>query len=147
MRAALALFLMAGAGHAQGAPDFSAVGALFAERCVMCHSGEDAPLGLHLDTYEGALKGSENGPVAIAGDQNSPLLQRLRGQAISVNEVTGFIAGAATFQLALAVQPGGHPNECSGVWASRGRGTIGGGAGRARHAWSSTTTRSVGAAQ
>lgn len=80
MRAALALFLMAGAAPAQ-TPDFAAVGALFAERCVICHSGTDAPLGLHLDTYEGALKGSENGPVAIAGDQNSPLLQRLRGQA------------------------------------------------------------------
>jgi mono/diheme cytochrome c family protein len=80
MRAALALLLLGGAAQAQ-TPDFSAVGALFAERCVMCHSGEDAPLGLHLDTYEGALKGSVNGPVAIAGDQTSPLLQRLRGQA------------------------------------------------------------------
>lgn len=80
MRAALALLLLGGAAQAQ-TPDFSAVGALFAERCVMCHSGEDAPLGLHLDTYEGALKGSVNGPVAVAGDQNSPLLQRLRGQA------------------------------------------------------------------
>lgn len=81
MRAALALFLMAGAGHAQDAPDFSAVGALFAERCVMCHSGSDAPLGLQLDTWQGVMTGSENGPVVIAGDGNSPLLQRLRGQA------------------------------------------------------------------
>jgi len=80
MRAALALLLLGGAAQAQ-TPDFSAVGALFAERCVVCHSGEDAPLGLHLDTYAAALKGSVNGPVAIAGDQNSPLLQRLRGQA------------------------------------------------------------------
>lgn len=80
MRAALALILLGGAAHAQ-TPDFAQVGALFAERCVMCHSGADAPLGLHLDTYEGALKGSVNGPVAIAGDPQSPLLQRLRGQA------------------------------------------------------------------
>lgn len=80
MRAALALLLLGGAAQAQTA-DFAAVGALFAERCVMCHSGEDAPLGLLLDTYEGAMKGSVNGPVAIAGDQQSPLLQRLRGQA------------------------------------------------------------------
>ena len=80
MRAALALLLVAGAADAQ-TPDFAAVGALFAERCVMCHSGEDAPLGLHLDTHAATLKGSVNGPVAIAGDQNSPLLQRLRGQA------------------------------------------------------------------
>lgn len=80
MRAALALLLLGGAAQAQ-TPDFAAVGALFADRCVMCHSGEDAPLGLHLDTYQGAMKGSVNGPVAIAGDQQSPLLQRLRGQA------------------------------------------------------------------
>lgn len=81
MRAALALLLMAGAGHAQNAPDFAAIGTLFAERCVICHSGSDAPLGLHLDTYQGVMNGSENGPVVIAGDATSPLLQRLRGQA------------------------------------------------------------------
>ena len=44
---------------AQDAPDFAAVGALFAERCVICHSGADAPLGLHLDTADGVLKGRE----------------------------------------------------------------------------------------
>lgn len=81
MRAALALLLMASAGHAQDAPDFAAIGTLFAERCVICHSGSDAPLGLHLDSYQGVLNGSENGPVVIAGDGMSPLLQRLRGQA------------------------------------------------------------------
>jgi mono/diheme cytochrome c family protein len=80
MRAALALILLGSAAQAQ-TPDFAAVGALFAERCVLCHSGTDAPLGLQLDSYEGALKGSVNGPIALAGDQQSPLLQRLRGQA------------------------------------------------------------------
>jgi mono/diheme cytochrome c family protein len=80
MRAALALILLGGAAQAQ-TPDFAQVGTLFAERCVLCHSGADAPLGLHLDSYEGVLKGSVNGPVAIAGDLQSPLLQRLRGQA------------------------------------------------------------------
>jgi mono/diheme cytochrome c family protein len=81
MRAVLALMVMTGATGAQDTPDFAQVGALFAERCVMCHSGEDAPLGLRLDSHAGALAGSENGPVAIAGDMNSPLLQRLRGEA------------------------------------------------------------------
>jgi len=60
---------------------FAEVGALFASRCAMCHSGEYAPLGLQLDTHAGVLAGSENGPVAIAGDLASPILQRLRGEA------------------------------------------------------------------
>jgi mono/diheme cytochrome c family protein len=77
-RAALALAVMAGPGAAQ---DFSQVGALFLDRCVMCHSGEDAPLGLRLDTLDGVLAGSENGAVVLAGDMASPLLQRLRGEA------------------------------------------------------------------
>lgn len=81
MRAALALFLMAGAASAQEAPDFAQVGALFQERCVVCHSGSDAPLGLHLDSHAGVMAGSENGPVVVAGDMASPLLQRLRGEA------------------------------------------------------------------
>ena len=81
MRAVLALLFMAGAGQAQDAPDFAAIGTLFADRCVICHSGADAPLGLHLDTYQGVINGSDNGPVVIAGDDSSPLLQRLRGQA------------------------------------------------------------------
>ncbi len=82
MRApALALAVMAGPGAAQDTPTFTEVGALFAERCVICHSGEDAPLGLHLDRLEGVLKGSENGPVVVAGDMATALLQRLRGEA------------------------------------------------------------------
>lgn len=81
MRAALALMVMVGAAGAQDAPDFAQVGALFAERCVMCHSGEDAPLGLRLDSHAGVIAGSENGPVVIAGEMGSPLLQRLRGEA------------------------------------------------------------------
>jgi mono/diheme cytochrome c family protein len=75
---ALALACVAGSGSAQ---DFAEVGALFAERCVVCHSGADAPLGLRLDTFEGVLAGSENGPVVVVGDAASPLLQRLRGEA------------------------------------------------------------------
>ena len=77
-RAALSLALLAGPGMAE---DFDQIGALFAERCVICHSGEDAPLGLRLDTLDGVLAGSENGPVVVAGDAASPLLQRLRGEA------------------------------------------------------------------
>jgi mono/diheme cytochrome c family protein len=78
LRAALAFGVLAGPGLGQ---DFSQVGALFVDRCVICHSGDDAPLGLRLDTLESVLRGSENGPVVLAGDAASPLLQRLRGEA------------------------------------------------------------------
>lgn len=78
---ALALVGLAAPAGAQDGPTFAEVGALFAERCVVCHSGEDAPLGLRLDTHAGALAGSETGPVLVAGDRSSPLLKRLRGEA------------------------------------------------------------------
>jgi mono/diheme cytochrome c family protein len=55
---------------------------LFAERCTACHSGEGAPLGLRLDSYENALKGSENGPVLVPGDPvGSELARRIRGES------------------------------------------------------------------
>jgi cytochrome c5 len=67
---------------AQEAPDWSHVGKLFAERCTMCHSGDAPPLGLRLDTYEGARKGSQDGPVLIPGDpENSELVRRIRGES------------------------------------------------------------------
>ncbi len=77
---ALVLAVMAGPGAAQETPTFAEVGTLFAERCVMCHSGEDAPLGLRLDRLETVLEGSVNGAVVVAGDMGSALLQRLRGE-------------------------------------------------------------------
>ena len=77
-----ALLLCAGEAQAQEAPSWAETGALFAERCVMCHSGEDAPLGLHLDSFEGAMAGSEDGPVLVPGDlAGSELLRRVRGES------------------------------------------------------------------
>ena len=77
-----ALVLLAGEAAAQEAPNWAEAGALFAERCVMCHSGEDAPLGLRLDSFEGALAGSEDGPVLVPGDLGgSELLRRVRGES------------------------------------------------------------------
>lgn len=81
MRLALAFLGAASAATAQTGPDPAQVSTLFADRCVVCHAGEDAPLGLRLDTHAGILAGSANGPVAIAGDPSSPILQRLRGEA------------------------------------------------------------------
>lgn len=61
-----------------GAETWAAVSAIFAERCTLCHSGPDAPLGLSLDSHAGVMAGSENGPVATP---DGPLMQRITGAA------------------------------------------------------------------
>ncbi len=40
---------------------------LFQASCVRCHGGDRPKAGLHLDTLEGALKGSKDGKVIIPG--------------------------------------------------------------------------------
>jgi len=60
------------------------VSAVFAERCVMCHSAiAGASRGLRLDDYDAALIGSERGLVLIPGKAaESELIRRLRGQSV-----------------------------------------------------------------
>ncbi len=66
---ALVLLVLTPVGaYAQSAPTWTHVQQVFEiYQCPVCHTGEDAPLGLRLDTLEGALEGSENGPVLVAG--------------------------------------------------------------------------------
>ena len=87
----LALAVTAGVGLAvQGAPDrspashlevpthavsFSAdVMPIFETYCSECHSEENTELGLRLDSYEGAMAGSDYGTVIEAGDADGSLL-------------------------------------------------------------------------
>jgi mono/diheme cytochrome c family protein len=59
-------------------------------RCVMCHSGPAAPLGLQLDSLAGLLKGSSKGPVARAGEPaGSELIKRLKGSSQPRMPMTG----------------------------------------------------------
>lgn len=59
-------------------------------RCVMCHRGPAAPLGLRLDSLEGLLAGSNDGPVAVAGDPDgSELIRRLEGSSLPRMPMTG----------------------------------------------------------
>lgn len=61
-------------------PDFADVAAVFNQRCTLCHSGAQPPLGLRLDSYANLTKGSQNGPVVVAGNpEGSELVQRIRG--------------------------------------------------------------------
>jgi mono/diheme cytochrome c family protein len=51
---------------------------IFTENCTMCHAGDDAIAGLHLDTGAGVLKGSDSGKVITPGDAaNSALVKRI----------------------------------------------------------------------
>lgn len=59
-------------------------------RCVMCHQGDAAPLGLRLDSLDGLRKGSKNGPVAKQGDvAGSELIRRLTGDKAPRMPMTG----------------------------------------------------------
>jgi hypothetical protein len=76
----LAVLLSHGASAGESGPDWGEIGAIFRERCVMCHSQAAAEKGLRLDSYAGTIAGSENGPVLIPGDPfSSELIRRLNG--------------------------------------------------------------------
>ncbi|EJO93490.1 hypothetical protein A471_12098 [Ectopseudomonas mendocina DLHK] len=63
---------------------------LLAKRCLICHSGANAPLGLRLDSLESLLRGSQRGPVVRAGDAaGSELLRRLTGSSQPRMPLTG----------------------------------------------------------
>jgi len=88
MLAACAVLALTGAGAR--AATFADIDALLQARCVMCHNGAVAPLGLRLDSLEGLLAGSQNGPVVKAGDPaGSELLRRLTGESSPRMPMTG----------------------------------------------------------
>lgn len=75
---------------AYAATAFDAVAPIFDQRCVMCHNGDAAPLGLRLDSLENVLKGSQRGAVVKAGDPDaSELVRRIRGQSQPRMPLTG----------------------------------------------------------
>lgn len=77
-------------GGAQEAVDFTAVAAIFDERCTVCHSGAAAALGLRLDSYEHVMAGSEDGAVVAPGDPDgSELVRRLEGASLPRMPLTG----------------------------------------------------------
>ena len=53
---------------------------IFEKSCVKCHGAEKPKAKLRLDSLEGALKGSENGPVIVAGKPDESRLYKLVNQ-------------------------------------------------------------------
>ncbi len=76
--------------EAQTATRYDDIAPILASRCVMCHAGAGAPLGLRLDSVDGLLKGSAKGPVVKAGDAaGSELIKRLKGTSQPRMPMTG----------------------------------------------------------
>ncbi len=75
---------------AEPGPTYAEVDAILQARCVVCHSGPGAPLGLRLDSYEGTTRGSDRGAVAVPGKpQDSELVMRVRGTRLPRMPLTG----------------------------------------------------------
>jgi mono/diheme cytochrome c family protein len=75
---------------AQTATRYDDIAPILASRCVLCHAGDGAPLGLRLDSVDGLLKGSAKGPVVKAGDTaGSELIKRLKGTSQPRMPMTG----------------------------------------------------------
>ncbi len=63
---------------------------ILAEKCIMCHSGNNAAAELRLDSYDSLLKGSAKGSIVKAGDPAaSELLRRLKGTSQPRMPMTG----------------------------------------------------------
>lgn len=64
------------------AQDWREVEDILQTRCVKCHSGDAAPLGLDLTSHASLMTGSWNGAVVLPDSPaESPVLRRLRGEA------------------------------------------------------------------
>ena len=78
--------LLAATSRAQDPPtadvDFARdVEPILQTRCIRCHGPDRQERGLRLDTWTGALRGGEDGPVVRPGrSADSKLVQRLLGQ-------------------------------------------------------------------
>ena len=75
---------------AVAATDFSDIDQILQARCVICHAGPAAPLGLRLDSRDGLLAGSSRGAVVVAADPaGSELIKRLKGMSLPRMPMTG----------------------------------------------------------
>ena len=55
---------------------------IFDQYCVSCHGSARAENGLRLDSYQGAMKGTQNGAVIVAGSPStSALMSVIQGTA------------------------------------------------------------------
>ena len=89
VRLAAALALTA-SGEAVAGVAYSDVSTILNARCIVCHQGEAAPLGLRLDNHAALMRGSSRGPVVRPGDaRGSEIVKRVRGESQPRMPLTG----------------------------------------------------------
>ncbi len=72
------------------AETYAEVAPILAQRCLMCHVGDNAPLGLKLDSFDNILKGSNKGVVVKPADAaGSELIRRIKGTSLPRMPMTG----------------------------------------------------------
>jgi WD40 repeat protein len=57
--------------------DYSAVEAIFTERCLDCHESKEPEANLVLETFESLMKGSDSGAVIVPGKSSDSLLVKM----------------------------------------------------------------------
>src|SRR5213594_3673049 len=62
--------------------DYSAVEAIFTERCLDCHESKEPEANLVLETFETLMKGGESGPVIVPGKSSESLLVKMLEGAV-----------------------------------------------------------------
>jgi uncharacterized membrane protein len=79
------------AAKPQSAATYAEVARIISEHhCTICHGGGQPTRGLALDTLQGILKGSAQGPAVIPGNpEKSELLRRLTGASEPRMPITG----------------------------------------------------------
>jgi mono/diheme cytochrome c family protein len=55
---------------------------IFDANCVKCHSGDRPKARLHMDTLEGILKGTKQGPIVKAGDSANSFIVKSTAHAV-----------------------------------------------------------------
>lgn len=106
--------LMSEAAVPAAVPNYRQVAPIFQQHCVICHSGNGAPLGLRLDSYANIHQGSDRGAVVVPGDaRGSELLRRIRGQSQPRMPLTGppYLDPAAEALIVAWVQAGAPLGE------------------------------------
>lgn len=91
------------------AADWADVSAIFEARCIKCHEGDYAPLGLSLTTHAAVMSGSWTGPVVLPDNPAaSPLYGRITGDLQPQMPLDGppFLADAEIATLRAWIEAG-----------------------------------------
>lgn len=121
----LLLLVTGGSALAQEPPTYASIAPILQERCILCHSGSSAPLGLRLDSYQGLMAGSSNGAVVVPGNpEASELVARLEGRSLPRMPLTGppFLDEAQIASIKDWVLGGALPGDAPGAPGDAGAG-------------------------